>query len=100
MKKIPFMLMVGFMAIASAAPDSQDSNNSQEGYYEDMFVDSVYDSNLSADRESSTQSNVPSQQSSNQVVGGNFSLAELLEGARKNYNLEAKDIAILQAKAT
>lgn len=33
-------------------------------------------------------------------VGRVFSLAELLEGARKNYNIQAKDLAILQAQAT
>ncbi|WP_295701495.1 TolC family protein [uncultured Helicobacter sp.] len=37
---------------------------------------------------------------STHIVGGVFSLAELLEGAKRNYNLEAKDLAILQAQAT
>lgn len=33
-------------------------------------------------------------------VGRTFTLAELLENARRNYNLEAKELAILQARAT
>ncbi|TLD97574.1 TolC family protein [Helicobacter jaachi] len=32
--------------------------------------------------------------------GRTFSLIELIEGAEKNYNIEAKDLAILQAQAT
>ncbi|WP_334095107.1 TolC family protein [Helicobacter typhlonius] len=40
--------------------------------------------------------NIESTQSSGRV----FTLIELIEGAKKNYNLEAKDLAILQAQAT
>ncbi|MCX2717318.1 TolC family protein [Helicobacter sp. MIT 21-1697] len=40
--------------------------------------------------------NTESTQSSGRV----FTLVELIEGAKKNYNLEAKDLAILQAQAT
>lgn len=38
--------------------------------------------------------------SAKEKLGRAYSLKELLEGARSNYNLEAKDLAILQAKAT
>ncbi len=51
---------------------------------------------LIADYAQSQQNGGDGVQSSGRV----FSLAELLEGAKRNYNLEAKDLAILQAKAT
>lgn len=47
---------------------------------------------ISANQPSENQSNEDSKQDG-------LSLMELLEGAKNNYNLEAKDIAILQAKA-
>lgn len=46
------------------------------------------------------QNETQDKESTNQSVGRVFTLVELLDGAKKNYNLEAKDLAILQAKAT
>ena len=46
------------------------------------------------------QNETQDKESTNQFVGRVFTLVELLDGAKKNYNLEAKDLAILQAKAT
>lgn len=46
------------------------------------------------------QNETQDKESTNQSVGRVFTLVELLEGAKKNYNLEAKDLAILQAQAT
>ena len=46
------------------------------------------------------QNETQDKESTNQSVGRVFTLVELLDGANKNYNLEDKDLAILQAKAT
>lgn len=41
-----------------------------------------------------------SQEDSKEILGRVFTLAEILQQAKSNYNLEAKDLAILQAQAT
>ena len=46
------------------------------------------------------QNETQDKESTNQSVGRVFTLVELLDGAKKNYNPGAKDLAILQAKAT
>lgn len=60
--------------------------------------DSVDSQNIESPAESPAQG-APTHNEPKEI-GRTFTLSELLEGAKKNYNLEAKDIAILQAKAT
>ena len=60
-----------------------------------------YENSFSLQDSTSTQGFTTQQRGENtESVGRVFTLTDLLEGARKNYNLEAKDLAILQAQAT
>lgn len=60
-----------------------------------------YENSFSLQDSTSTQGFTTQQRGENtESVGRVFTLTDLLEGARKNYNLEAKDLAILQAQAS
>lgn len=72
---------------------SPDFDNTQDFRLDSETSEAV--SKLDSEANTSTQA-----QAEPKSVGRTFSLSDLLEGAKKNYNLEAKDIAILQAKAT
>lgn len=74
-----------------AAPSQNSDFQDTSSYINDMDFQGMQD-------EKNIQDGKQKDSSANEI-GRSFNLVELLEGAKKNYNLEAKDIAILQAKA-
>lgn len=85
MKRI--VLILGFFSLLNAQEDSLQQSSSSSAQ------DSVQQERYIQIQETEAQSEPES-------VGRVFTLTDLIEGAKKNYNLEAKDLAILQAQAT
>ncbi|MCH5312979.1 MAG: TolC family protein [Helicobacter sp.] len=85
MKRI--VLILGFFSLLNAQEDSLQQSSSSSAQ------DSVQQEQYIQIQETEAQSEPES-------VGRVFTLTDLIEGAKKNYNLEAKDLAILQAQAT
>lgn len=73
----------------------QNDNFESEKVYRFEEIESTKD-NLQIQGSSQTPTN---KGEADKTSGRLFTLAELLEGAKKNYNLEAKELAILQAQA-
>ncbi|TLD81823.1 TolC family protein [Helicobacter sp. MIT 05-5293] len=77
--------------------------------YENPYPKNAYlasaDNAQTSDIQDETTSDLDNEQTesaqseSEESIGRTFTLAELIEGAKKNYSLEAKDLAILQAQA-
>lgn len=71
--------------------------------YENPYPENIYLASSSNARTSDAQNeatfDLDKQSQSEESIGRTFTLAELIEGAKKNYSLEAKDLAILQAQA-
>lgn len=70
---------------------------------DDFELEKVYQfEEITESAKDDIQENTPSttdKSATDKTSGRLFTLAELLEGAKKNYNLEAKELAILQAQA-
>lgn len=85
-----------FFFVSQMFAEIQDDNFELEQVYqfEEVSESAKKDSKAQRDTQISTD-----ESETNKASGRLFTLIELLEGAKKNYNLEAKELAILQAQA-
>ncbi len=87
--------MVFFFASQMFAEIQDDNFELEQVYqFEEVSESAKKDSKAQRDTQISTD-----ESETNKASGRLFTLIELLEGAKKNYNLEAKELAILQAQA-
>ena len=87
--------MVFFFASQMFAEIQDDNFELEQVYqFEEVSESAKKDSKAQRDAQISTD-----ESETNKASGRLFTLIELLEGAKKNYNLEAKELAILQAQA-
>ncbi len=87
--------MVFFFASQMFAEIQDDNFEPEQVYqFEEVSESAKEDSKAQGDTQISTD-----ERETNKTSGRLFTLIELLEGAKKNYNLEAKELAILQAQA-
>ncbi len=87
--------MVFFFASQMFAEIQDDNFELEQVYqFEEVSESAKKDSKVQGDTQISTD-----ESETNKASGRLFTLIELLEGAKKNYNLEAKELAILQAQA-
>lgn len=89
------LCMVFFFASQMFAEIQDDNFELEQVYqFEEVSESAKKDSKAQRDTQISTD-----ESETNKASGRLFTLIELLEGAKKNYNLEAKELAILQAQA-
>lgn len=89
------LCMVFFFASQMFAEIQDDNFELEQVYqFEEVSESAKKDSKAQGDTQISTD-----ESETNKASGRLFTLIELLEGAKKNYNLEAKELAILQAQA-
>ncbi|CAM3372289.1 TolC family protein [Helicobacter labetoulli] len=89
------LCMVFFFASQMFAEIQDDNFEPEQVYqFEEVSESAKEDSKAQGDTQISTD-----ERETNKTSGRLFTLIELLEGAKKNYNLEAKELAILQAQA-
>lgn len=89
------LCMVFFFASQMFAEIQDDNFELEQVYqFEEVSESAKKDSKAQRDAQISTD-----ESEINKASGRLFTLIELLEGAKKNYNLEAKELAILQAQA-
>lgn len=89
------LCMVFFFASQMFAEIQDDNFELEQVYqFEEVSESAKKDSKAQRDAQISTD-----ESETNKASGRLFTLIELLEGAKKNYNLEAKELAILQAQA-
>ena len=89
------IVCIAFVFASQMFAEIQNDNFESEKVYRFEEVESTKD-NLQIQGSSQTPTN---KGEADKTSGRLFTLAELLEGAKKNYNLEAKELAILQAQA-
>ena len=89
------LCMVFFFASQMFAEIQDDNFEPEQVYqFEEVSESAKEDSKAQGDTQISTD-----ERETKKASGRLFTLIELLEGAKKNYNLEAKELAILQAQA-
>lgn len=89
------IVCIAFVFASQMFAEIQNDNFESEKVYRFEEIESTKD-NLQIQGSSQTPTN---KGEADKTSGRLFTLAELLEGAKKNYNLEAKELAILQAQA-
>ncbi|TLD93494.1 TolC family protein [Helicobacter magdeburgensis] len=89
------IVCIAFVFASQMFAEIQNDNFESEKVYRFEEIESTKD-NLQIQGSSQTPTN---KGETDKASGRLFTLAELLEGAKKNYNLEAKELAILQAQA-
>lgn len=89
------IVCIAFVFASQMFAEIQNDNFESEKVYRFEEIESTKD-NLQIQGSSQTPTN---KGEADKTLGRLFTLAELLEGAKKNYNLEAKELAILQAQA-
>ena len=89
------IVCIAFVFASQMFAEIQSDNFESEKVYRFEEIESTKD-NLQIQGSSQTPTN---KGEADKTSGRLFTLAELLEGAKKNYNLEAKELAILQAQA-
>ncbi|STP09244.1 TolC family protein [Helicobacter cinaedi] len=89
------IVCIAFVFASQMFAEIQNDNFESEKVYRFEEIESTKD-NLQIQGSSQTSTN---KGEADKTSGRLFTLAELLEGAKKNYNLEAKELAILQAQA-
>lgn len=89
------IVCIAFVFASQMFAEIQNDNFESEKVYRFEEIESTKD-NLQIQGSSQTPTN---KGETDKTSGRLFTLAELLEGAKKNYNLEAKELAILQAQA-
>lgn len=88
------IVCIAFVFASQMFAEIQNDNFESEKVYRFEEIESTKD-NLQIQGSSQTPTN---KGETDKASGRLFTLAELLEGAKKNYNLEAKELAILQAQ--
>lgn len=91
------ILCMAFFLVSQMFAEIQNDNFEPKKVYrfEEVSESAREDSQAQKDAQNLTDKSETDKDS-----GRFFTLAELLEGAKRNYNLEAKELAILQAQAT
>ncbi|BDB64908.1 membrane protein [Helicobacter cinaedi] len=89
------IVCIAFVFASQMFAEIQNDNFESEKVYRFEEIESTKD-DIQIQGNSQTPTN---KGEADKTSGRLFTLAELLEGAKKNYNLEAKELAILQAQA-